>query len=71
MTQIRVKDFTYKAYPTYSRIAGREHEWKWKVVTADGKTEVERGFRTKRDAQEWVSRNVKIAKEMIKRGMWK
>ena len=71
MKKVRVKDFKIVPYRTGSRLAGRENEVKYSVWTADGRVEVERGFSRKTDAQKWLSTNVKIANEMVKKGMWR
>ena len=67
--KILKKNFTIKSYRSGSRLAGRENEWLYKVVSADGTKEIKRGFSTYREADRWLSETVRIAKIIEKGGM--
>lgn len=63
--KIRKKDFIIKSRRTGNRLAGRENEVVWEIFTADGKKEIKSGFGRKKDADNWLSKTVKLANWMI------
>lgn len=69
MTKIRKKDFIIKSRRTGNRLAGRENEVEYEIFTADGKKRVKSGFFRRKDADSWLSKNVKLANLMIANGM--
>lgn len=66
MALIRKKDFIIKSHRTGNRLAGHENEVMYIVYTADGKTQVKSGFYRYSDADQWLSRNVKLAQKIQK-----
>lgn len=64
--KIRKKDFIIKSRRTGNRLAGRENEVVWEIFKADGKTKIEtEKFYRRKDADNWLSKNVKLANWMI------
>lgn len=63
---IRKADFCIKSRRTGNRLSGHENEHIYEVFTADGKKMVKSGFYRYKDADRWLSENVRIAK-MIRR----
>lgn len=67
--KIRKKDFIIKSRRTGNRLAGKENEVVYEIFTADGTKEVQGGFYRWKDADSWLSKNVKLANMMIANGM--
>lgn len=63
---IRKKDFCIKSRRTGNRLAGHEDERVYEVFTADEKKLVKSGFYRYRDADRWLSENVRLAKQIQK-----
>lgn len=68
MKRIYKKDFTIKGHRTGNRIRGHENEVEYIVYTADGTKAVQGGFYRKADADKWLSKNVRLANQLLAEG---
>ena len=64
--KIRKKDFIIKSRRTGSRLAGRENQVVYEVFTANGEKRVKGEFYRWKDADAWLSKNVKLANAILK-----
>lgn len=62
---IRKKDFVIKSRRTGNRLRGHENEVVYEIFTADGTKLVKSGFGKYRDADQWLSKSVAIAKQIL------
>lgn len=64
--RIYKKDFIIKSRFTGNRLAGKENEVVWEIFTADGSKKVKGGFYHRYTADEWLSKNVRLANKILK-----
>lgn len=65
MKKIHKNDFCIKSRRTGNRLAGHENEQVYEVFTADGKKKVKSGFYRFKDADRWLSENVRLANMIL------
>ena len=65
MKKYKVKDFEIAGQFTHSQLRGRENEYIYKIYW-NGK-DLGRQFTSKRSAQEWLSKTVKIMNAIIEK----
>ena len=63
--KIYKNQFIIKSRFTGNRLAGHENQVMYEIFTADGTKRVKSGFYKYHDADEWLSKTVKIANKIL------
>lgn len=69
MKKVFKNQFVIESWRTGSRLRGLENQREYGVFTKDKKKCVKRGFCNRRDAEQWLSKTVRLTNELLKAGI--